>query len=295
MKYPPDAQLAAEFEALISAGEDNENAVQAFIERHTAFLPTPNLLNHQLHLQSIISKFPIGDRKTDFAYLTKSSDRWRIVFVELESPAKTLFKVSPNAANSADFNGALAQVQSWREHWDDYKSDVVRRLQPLLVPVPMARNAIQLECLLIIGRAAEKRHSDERRRRLASIAEQGIHVMTYDTLLDNYRAGRGRPKALLTVNQKGYRLKAVEQLPELMFAYVEPQHLAISRQAEAALRADGYAIDAWRSGSFLSVNGKHALMGTDDITREAVDDVMSHALASMRRNLAAQASKRRRA
>jgi hypothetical protein len=281
MREIPNPTLADEFEALIGAGKHNENALQSFIERHTAFLPTPSLLNHQLHLQSLISKFPIGDRKTDFAYLTKSSDRWKLVLVELESPAKALFKTSSNSANSAEFNDAVAQIITWKEHWQDLRAEVERRLGPLLVPSSMARNAISVEYQMVIGRAAEKAHDDARRRRLATIHETGIHVMTWDTLLDNYRAGRGEPKAVLTVNSRGYKLKHVERMPELMFAYVRPQHLKLSKEADKALRADGYAIDSWNGGTLLAVNGKWPMGDIDNAIEEIVDESMKKVLASV--------------
>jgi len=288
MKVKPNPVLAAEFEALISAGKHNENKLQAFIERHTAFLPTPSLLNHQLHLQSLISKFPIGDRKTDFAYLTKSSDRWKLVLVELESPAKPLFKVSSHSANSAEFNDAVAQIVTWKEHWNELRADVERRLKPLLVPPSMAGNTISVEFQMVIGRAAEKKHDDARRRRLATIHESGIHIMTWDTLLDNYRAGRGEPKAVLTVNTSGFRLKSVERLPELTFAYVRPQHLKLSKEAEAALRADGYAIDAWKKGQLLEVNGKWPMGNMDEAIEEMVNDSMKRVLASVGKRMTAK-------
>ncbi|HEV2865305.1 MAG TPA: Shedu immune nuclease family protein [Allosphingosinicella sp.] len=294
MREVPNPTLADEFEALISAGEHNENALQAFIERHTAFLPTPSLLNHQLHLQSLISKFPIGDRKTDFAYLTKSSDRWKLVLVELESPAKPLFKASSNSANSAEFNDAVAQIVTWKEHWQDLRGEVERRLRPLLVPPSMAGNTISVEFQMVIGRAAEKAHDDARRRRLATIHESGIHVMTWDTLLDNYRAGRGEPKAVLTVNSNGYKLKHVERMPELMFAYVRPQHLKLSKEADKALRADGYAIDAWKGGALLEVNGKWPMGNIEEAVEEMADERMRSFLTSVGKQVAKKRGERSR-
>lgn len=267
---PVDQAVAAEFERLIDAGLHNENELQAFIESHTTFLPTPGLLNHQLHCRCLISKFPVGDRKTDFAYLTKSSDRWRLVLVELESPAKKIFKGGSNAANSADFNDAFAQIRTWKEHWEDYRTDVLRRLEPLLIPPVMASNSLFVQYVLVIGRSDEKKHDDARRRRLASLGEEGVHVMTWDTLLEEYQSGRGRAKAVLTVDGRGFRLKHAERSPKLLFAYVRPQHLKLSKAAEAALRADGFQIDAWRAGEMLVVNDRHPMGDPKKFREEAV-------------------------
>lgn len=265
-----DQELVARFEELIGLGVHNENELQRFVEENTGFLPTPGLLNHQLHCRCLISKFPVGERKTDFAYLTKSSDRWKLVLVELESPAKKLFKQGDNAANSADFNDAVAQILTWKEHWDDVRQDVLKRLEPIMIPPVMASNALSVEYVLVIGRAAEKKHDDARRRRLATLGEQGIHVMTWDTLLNEYRSGRGHAKAVLTVDGQGYRLKHAERSPKLLFTYIRPKHLKLSRAAEAAVRADGYEIDAWRDGHMLVLNERHPIHDREAFMQEGV-------------------------
>ncbi len=55
MKSLVDDKYVEEFKALLSKPGRQENAIQAFLEQHT-----------------IISKFPIGERIADYAYLTKS-------------------------------------------------------------------------------------------------------------------------------------------------------------------------------------------------------------------------------
>jgi hypothetical protein len=77
-----------------------EQAAQDFIEAHTELFFPPHLLNHRIHLDLLVSKFRLDTTLvTDFAYLTKSSAEWYIVFVELEDPSKQLFtkKATPTA------------------------------------------------------------------------------------------------------------------------------------------------------------------------------------------------------
>jgi hypothetical protein len=168
-----------EFKALLSRSGRQENAIQAFLEKHTAFVPTPGLLNHRLHLNCIISKFPIGDRIADYAYLTKSSDEWKLVLVELEDSGKKLFtQSSKHVGFTADMNDAIAQVDVWREYWNENRQEVVKSLEPLLVPPGMRRNGVSLECVLVIGRSAEKDNNEARRTRLAALRrDKDIHVM----------------------------------------------------------------------------------------------------------------------
>lgn len=64
---------------------DDENALQDYLEKNPRYIPLQFMLNHGLHLFSIVSKFIISDGLiTDFMYITKSSISWNIVFIELE-------------------------------------------------------------------------------------------------------------------------------------------------------------------------------------------------------------------
>src|SRR3546814_18856779 len=84
----------ADFDKLIGEPKYNENAIQAFLEANTMFMPTPDVLHHRLHLNSVIAKFPIGKRSTDYAYLSKSTFDWTLVLVDLEENSKRIFKNS---------------------------------------------------------------------------------------------------------------------------------------------------------------------------------------------------------
>src|SRR5580704_4346426 len=159
---PLDEQLIAELEGILvgppPAGRQHEQVTQEFLEQHSEFIPTPNLLNHHLHFQCVVAKFPLGtELKTDYLYITKSSDRWRITLVELELPTKRLFSENLKYAHaSAEFNGALDQVRSWKRFVNDNREEIVRRLEPLLQPLNMRANPIEFDYQLIIGRSKEK-------------------------------------------------------------------------------------------------------------------------------------------
>lgn len=270
--------VAKGFEDLLAKPGPHENEIQAYLEEHTALMLTPGLLNHLLHLNCVISKFPFGERIADYAYLTKSSNEWKLVLVELEDSHKQLFKPSsPHEGFSASMNDAIAQVDVWRDHWRDHSKAVIETLEPLLVPPVMRRNTMTLECVLIIGRSVEIEHNEARRKRLATLrADKGIQVMTYDTLLRAYRAARENPKGVLRKVLKGYRLQSAEGLPTSMFSYILPEHLSLAPAADAALRAAGYQIDAWLQNRPLALNEKWPL----DLTAEAAIEAGFHPAAA---------------
>ena len=72
----------------------------------------PFLLNHYLHMNCVISKFKLGNEfVTDFAYLTKSSDYWEFVLVELEDAKKKIFtNDKENIYFHSEFNHAYDQI-----------------------------------------------------------------------------------------------------------------------------------------------------------------------------------------
>lgn len=78
----------------------NENHIQNFLEENTELISTPFLLNHHLHFNSIITKFKISDGLiSDFAFLTKSTDFWHLVLVELEDPKKKYLQIITNKSS----------------------------------------------------------------------------------------------------------------------------------------------------------------------------------------------------
>jgi hypothetical protein len=90
------------------------------------------MLNHQLHMNCVIAKFPIGGRTADFAYLTRSSDRWLFVLIEIERANKSLFTASSkHVGNSADFNEALAQNTVWRAYCEQHQAEVWNKVLPI--------------------------------------------------------------------------------------------------------------------------------------------------------------------
>jgi hypothetical protein len=266
LRESSDPTVAAAFRTLLTAPDTDENDVQCFMEKHTAFIETPNLLNHRLNLNCVISKFPIGPWKTDFVYLTKSTIAWRLVMIELEHPRKKLFQAkSQHAAFHSDLNNAIAQIDAWRDRWETHKNEVLNQVEPLLVPSNMRRNPVTPYYVLIIGRDGEFSKNDARKRRLAALMQdKSLQLLTYDTLLRTYEEGRGYPKCVLSSTATGFRIKHLDGEPVNLFGYVEPQYLEVSEEHEQKLVNWQFDIPSWRSGEPLVLNNKWTMRAAQD-------------------------------
>jgi hypothetical protein len=269
MREAPNPQVAAAFRALLANQDANENDLQRFLEKHTAFIETPGLLNHRLNLNSVIAKLPIGPWKTDFAYLTKSTVAWRLVMVELEHPGKQLFQAKGrHSAFHADLNNAIAQIDAWRDRWATHQAEILDQLAPVMVPSAMRRNALTPFYVLVIGRDHEFRNIDARKRRLAAVLnEKNLYILTYDTLIRTYEEGRGYGKCVLSPTATGFRIKHVDGEPGSMFAYMEPQHLEVPEDAEAQLVSWQYDIPSWRAGEPLVFNQKWTMRSEKELDK----------------------------
>jgi hypothetical protein len=238
-----------------------EQVVQDFLEQHTELIPTTNLLNHHLHFQSVVSKFPLGtELTTDYVYITKSSDVWRITLVELEAPNKSIFTSdTKKTITSAQFNAALNQIRSWKHYIDDNKSEVIRRLDPLLQPINMRRNPIEFHYQLIIGRSEDKNLSVERKKNFRGLMkEAGIDIYTYDQLIDWYRTDLRYKKLVLRLTGQQYAFKHMHFEPTQILSYVGPDRLSLSAIELERLKAAGYEMDKWSKGDLLTYNEKFA-------------------------------------
>lgn len=265
MPNKPDESLVASFEALLNAeppaGRQKEQVVQDFLEAHTELIPTPNRLNHHLHFESVISKFPLGtELTTDYVYVTKSSDHWRVTLVELEAPDKSIFTGdTKKAITSAEFNAALNQVRSWQLFLDDNRDEVLRRLEPILRPTNMRQNPIEFHYQLIIGRSQNKNLSPERKRLFRKLVkESGVEIATYDQLIDWYRNDQRYQKLVLRLTGSQYAFKHMHFQPMQILSYVGPDRLTLTAAEVQRLKDAGYEMDKWCLGELLKYNWKYA-------------------------------------
>ncbi|QWT22091.1 DUF4263 domain-containing protein [Bacillus sp. NP157] len=242
-------------------GRQKEQWVQDFLEENSELLPTTTLLNHGLQFQAVVSKYALASEHVcDYAFVTKSSDRWRVTFVELESPDKKIFTMDEqNPHFTKAFNDAKAQVQRWRTFVKRNEAEALRHLEPLFKPDNMRRMPFEFRYQLIIGRSDNKNLSPERMGFIVQEEEDtGIQILSYDSLIRYWENGPRRKKNVLAVAGNRLKFKLIHTSPGHMFSYVGPDQLALSATDKTYFRNLGYEIDTWTTGELLTVGmGKY--------------------------------------
>jgi hypothetical protein len=252
----PDDALLAKFDVLLQDHPRDERRFQTFFEDHPEFLHTPFLLNHGLHCDALLSQFRLRtDLTTDFAYLTKSSNVWWLVLVEIEPPSLPLFTRATAVQPTAEMTKRLAQIDDWELAFKESKSSVLESLGPLLRP--LTDNQVDLRRVLICGRSEEPLADHRARNRLNSLGGPDVSILTYDSLRRSYLRGRNELKNVLSIRKGRFHFKRLHIEPPLMFAYMSPHELRLSKADKAKLKAWDYQIDAWETGQLLKVNEKY--------------------------------------
>lgn len=268
LENPYDPNLVKEFKELLDDTSKNENDIQKYLEDHTMLIPTPHMLNHQLHFNFFISKLPLGQRyKTDFVYLTKSSDSWWVVLMELENQHKKMFKGNHTHAEfSKDFYAAFQQIKDWKSYLTDNKGDFLKSIDRLRYP--LHENKVYFKYVLVIGRNIEKDNFAQRRVALAQEEEcfGDLRIITYDTLLSYYNRSRRLPLESIVVSPyQGDKFK-IKKLPTgeistSAFGYLKPDDIYISSSDIEKFRNKDYEIDKWLDGKQLEYNEKYTAEG----------------------------------
>lgn len=259
-KLQQNEMLVAEFENLLKntppTGRQKEQIVQDFLEENSELIPAIARLNHQVHFDMVISKYALcPEYITDYIWMTKASDRWRVVLVELESPDKPIFTNNMDEVRpSAQFNAAMDQVRSWKTFISDNREEVIRRLWPFFKPDNMRDNPIEFYYELIIGRSSNKNATQNRRKYINMLEKESeIHIMSYDTIIDAYKNDRLIRKDILRQAGTRFEFKRIHT-DTRMFSFIGPDTINLSGTDIEHLRREGYEIDAWVNGTLLSTS-----------------------------------------
>lgn len=255
--------LKGQFLALLDEGLP-EQRYQEFIERNTALVPREFEQNHGIHLSIVLRKLGFGaDYVSDLFYLSKSSDDWHAVFVELEKPTTKFFKQGSNEF-SAEFQLALQQINEWRA-WldrpgnkDAFLNNDVRVIR---VPRHMAVNPTDFKFVLVTGRRSEYEGNDIRRSLVRAQERADFKILTYDSLVENL----ARKYSLYIGARHNEFLDILsDDLADTgIFSWIDPSELQVSP----------LLLEAMRKG----VPSNHFRFGTDgktvDVLEWAVDKV----------------------
>ncbi len=254
-----DDGMIDKFKNLLNDASTSENDVQSFLEENSKLIPTPIILNHWLHFNCIISKLPISDSLIcDFAYLTKSSDYWNLVLVELEDPKKKLFTGNLEQINfHSEFNKAYDQITAWKSYVEDNKEKVIEKIK--LLKTPLEYNIVRVKYVLVIGRNKEKEGVERKTKMFAQKSNDDIRVMTYDSLISSYQSGSfPLQKMVLSKWREGFKVKSVpSDIDTSIFAYIKPEYLKIGNECKEELINQEYEIEKWENGEMLSINSKY--------------------------------------
>jgi hypothetical protein len=252
-------KLRAQYLALLERSSVSEQVVQDFLEKHSELIPVTWMLNHGLHFDVMISKFPLDTSlKCDLAYLTKSTAEWYLTLIELEHPSKPIFTENRRVPTfSAGFNAALGQIASWKAFIEHHGGEVRDRLSPLLGSGRLRRNRVRFKFVLICGRNAELKSNQDRIDRFGQLNGEDFKVLTYDSPVRGLRFRGGVRKNILTVVRKGFKLKHLNCYPGSLFAYLSPHEIEVSNKQLAALKAEGFQMDRWRNGDLLRLNHRY--------------------------------------
>lgn len=261
--------LVKEFMELLNDEDKIEGDIQNFLEDNSELIPLPFLAGHQLHQSAIISKLPIGNGYiSDLAYLTKCSDYWNLVLMEIEDPKKEIFSKSTEYIRfSAKFNNAYDQVLSWKAYLEEENNtaELRKRVIKLMGQGSIVNIPFYVRYVLIYGRGKDKQNSEKRIKMFNQKNSMEIQVKTFDSLISEYESKPKMPKMILSPwKENGFLIKKVPSEPIEMWllGYLNSDYIKIDRKARENLIAQGYHIEKWEEGEFLTEDGK-----MDKVTR----------------------------
>jgi hypothetical protein len=176
--------------------------------------------------------------------------------MELEASNKKIFTSSnKNIAFSAEFNNAYDQILSWKAYLHDHKEEFKKRFDLLMGH--MYKNPFSLKYALVIGRSSEL-DTQEKIQMFAQKEADDIQILTYDTLIRNYKLNKRYARNLVAKVKNGYDLRDFVTYTSA-FAYLKPGNFFFDATVEAKLIAEGFDIPTWKQGTLLGLNGTQPL------------------------------------
>jgi hypothetical protein len=224
-------RLKAEFSKLLDQNLTEQN-YQLFMEENTRLVPREFVQNHGIHFSLVLRKLSFGaDYKSDFVYLSKSSDDWNCVLIEIERPGAKFFKTGTNNLHP-DFLKALQQINKWRAWFNSAanKSSFAESTVGL-IRVPLERNPIYPKFVLVHGRRSEYGKNHLRRSIISAHEKDDFKILTFDSLLESLES---KNDLYLGVRKNEYiDLRSDAFLSESMFARMPPDQIRIGTKFRA--------------------------------------------------------------
>ncbi|WP_411706416.1 Shedu immune nuclease family protein [Edaphovirga cremea] len=210
---------------------ENEQVYQSYLEENTMFIPREFEQNHGIHFSTVFRKLPLSsDYKPDFVYLSKSSDNWNVVLVEIEKPSSKYFKKNSITFHT-DFNLALQQMNTWRAWFDDesnrnhFKNNV---LQGFIEPAHMGRNPFNFKYVLVHGRRSEYENNTQKTALIRGQQRSDFSIISFDSLAENIE--RKYPLYVAVKKNSHYELISKHFVDEGIFSWMNTDLLAITKE-----------------------------------------------------------------
>lgn len=215
-----------------------EQTYQRFIERNTWLVPREFVLNHGIWCNLVFRKLRLGsDYVCDFAFLTKSSVRWRLVLIEIERPGKKFFRGSTLRLHS-DFTKATGQISTWRSFLDGRLAGFVRETLGSVATFPQIEDPGDVRFVLVHGRRSEYERIAKRRRLIKAQEPKDFRIMSFDSLVENPKP---RWELYLAIRTNEFiDIMSDHFISDDPFEHLAPENIRISTQlrasAESALK-----------------------------------------------------------
>ena len=123
----------------------------------------------------------------------------------------------------------------------------------------LENNPVYIKYVLIYGRRQEKKDSERRINMFNQKNTNDIKVKTFDSLISEYECKAKLPKLILSPwKENGFKIKLFpdKNVETWLFSYLNSDYIKISKSARENLIAQGYCIEEWENGEYLTEDGK---------------------------------------
>lgn len=211
--------------------KNKEQVYQDFLEKHPPFIPREFVQNHGIHFSLVFRKLSLAkDYTMDFFYLSKSSDDWNCVLIEIEKPHSKFFKENSNDFHE-DFNHALSQIRRWRSWFQNnsnYENFINNTLSVVRVPDVMTRNPCHIKYVLVHGRRDEYFNNPVRSGLIHAEERDNFKIITYDSLIEDLKS---KGNLYVAIRRNEYIDIISEQfVDESLFSWVSHSYIRITHE-----------------------------------------------------------------
>lgn len=226
-----------------------EQELQDFLEKNTEFIPREFVQNHGIHSRLVFRKLKLAENyTTDFFYLSKSSDDWNCVLIEIEKPNSKFFKDGTNDFHT-DFLSGLDQIDRWRAWFNNSTNKDYFTNQSLsFIRQPLFKNPCYIKYVLVTGRRAEYEGSDLRRSLIQAKEREDFKIMTFDSL---YESVEQHSKLYLCVKKNEYfEIHSDSLISDGAFEWIATEHIRVKpKLKEEIIKAVESFIEEAEKGS----------------------------------------------